>query len=240
MSYINDALRKAQSEKNSRYGHYGNMIRTGPVAGKDHAFGRRTIGLAVLVVVLLCGGVAFYVYQNHGAAISVREQPAAHPATGPDAGASPVAERLIDKKWEAPVVDLTAKAAHIYRDALDRQRQGRLTEAATLYEKTLTLDPEHIHALNNLGVIYMSQNKNDQAVNVFTRAIACKKDYVDPYYNLACLYARLNKMDDAFNSLKKAASINVEILEWAGKDADLKNLRKTPDFKSLIEIRGNQ
>jgi Flp pilus assembly protein TadD len=46
-----------------------------------------------------------------------------------------------------------------YAQALQRQREGKLEEAKSLYKKVVKIDRRNIQALNNLGVIYMSQEK---------------------------------------------------------------------------------
>jgi tetratricopeptide (TPR) repeat protein len=135
---------------------------------------------------------------------------------------------------------LHAEAARFYREALTLQRKGRFAEAESLYEKTLSLDPKHALALNNIGVVYMSQNRNGLAVKAFRRAIFYKKDYADPYYNLACLQAKWQNIDPAMRHLKTAISINREIADWARQDQDLNNLHASPEFRSLIEKRGNE
>ncbi len=82
-------------------------------------------------------------------------------------------------------------------EALTAQRRGDHKRAEDLYQQALMLDPGHVRALNNLGVLFMDQKKKREAVALFDRAIVLKKDYVDPYYNLACLYARMDEIDES-------------------------------------------
>ncbi len=85
-----------------------------------------------------------------------------------------------------------------------RPAQRGCPGAEALYQRVLALDPGHVRALNNLGVIWMEQRKREAAIALFSRAIILKKDYVDPYYNLACLYARANEIDESLWYLKVA------------------------------------
>jgi len=139
-------------------------------------------------------------------------------------------------KGEKPVL---REAEARYQEALIAQRKGDFRKAKELYRKVLTLDPGHVKALNNLGVIYMGQKMRGKAIAAFGRAVVLKKDYVDPYYNLACLYAQTNEIDESLWYLKVAMTINGDVKNWAGKDADLKNIVASPAFKKMIEGREN-
>ena len=97
------------------------------------------------------------------------------------------------------------------------------------------LDPGHVRALNNLGVLYMDQKKKREAVALFNRAIGLKKDYVDPYYNLACVYARVDEIDESLKYLKMAMAINKDVKNWAERDADMKIVVTTEEFKKILE-----
>jgi tetratricopeptide (TPR) repeat protein len=126
-----------------------------------------------------------------------------------------------------------------YGEALLAQRKGDLKRAEALYQKVLTLDSGHVRALNNLGVVYMAQKKREKAIAVLGRAVVLKKDYVDPYYNLACLYAQTNEIHESLWYLKIAATIDGNVINWVKKDADMKNVVSSPEFKKLMEGQKN-
>ena len=126
-----------------------------------------------------------------------------------------------------------------YTEALAAQRRGDVPGAEALYRRVLALDPDHVRALNNLGVIRMEQKKREAAIALFSRAIILKKEYVDPYYNLACLYARANEIDESLWYLKVAVAINGDVKNWAEKDADMRNVVASPAFKKIREGQKN-
>ena len=126
-----------------------------------------------------------------------------------------------------------------YKEALAAQRNGDVPGAEALYQKVLALDPDHVRALNNLGIIRMEQNKREAAIALFSKAIIVKKEYVDPYYNLACLYARVNEIDESLWYLKVAMAINGDVRNWVEKDADMKNVAASPAFKKIREGQKN-
>jgi tetratricopeptide (TPR) repeat protein len=110
-----------------------------------------------------------------------------------------------------------------------------LEEAKSLYKKVVKIDPRNIQALNNLGVIYMSQKKYKWAIIHFNDALNIKNDYTDVHYNLACLYAQKNDVPQSLVYLKNAIEFNPEVRQWAKNDSDLKTLANLPEFKKLLE-----
>jgi tetratricopeptide (TPR) repeat protein len=126
-----------------------------------------------------------------------------------------------------------------YKEALSAQRRGDFKGAEALYQRVLVLDPGHVRALNNLGVICLGQKKRERAIDLFSKAIVLKKDYVDPYYNLACLYAQTNEIDESLWYLKVAMTINGDVKNWVEKDADMKNVLASPAFKKIMEGQKN-
>lgn len=129
----------------------------------------------------------------------------------------------------------STEAAGFYTEALGKQRENNMTAAEDLYNKVLAIEPNHVYALNNLGVIYMAKKKSDRAVELFNRALTLKRGYVDPYYNLACLYAQRSELGKSIEHLKLAAAINPEVMDWARNDTDLRAVSNTDAFKKLME-----
>ncbi|PKN10817.1 MAG: hypothetical protein CVU70_02075, partial [Deltaproteobacteria bacterium HGW-Deltaproteobacteria-5] len=91
-------------------------------------------------------------------------------------------------------------------------------------------------SLNNLGVIFMQQNKYREAIASFNDALDKQSNYVDAHYNLACLYARKNDTKNSMHFLKKAIGFNPEAIQWAIRDNDLKTLANLPEFKKLVQV----
>jgi tetratricopeptide (TPR) repeat protein len=255
MSYINDALRKAQRERDSRYERFGGIITSGPDRRPGQPRKRRVaVGVAVMLLVLIPAGLllAVYVLQQPSpvkkgtfprltAGNSATSQSATPPVAREaiPAGTVPKGPPAETTTVATDGTPLHGEAELRYQEALSAQRKGDIPKAEALYQKVLTLDPGDVRALNNLGVILMGQRKRERAVALFGKAIVLKKDYVDPYYNMACLYAQANEIDESIWYLKVAMTINGEVKNWAEKDADMKNVVASPAFKKIREGQKN-
>ena len=107
--------------------------------------------------------------------------------------------------------------------------------AERLYVTILKIDPKFVTAMNNLGVIYMSQNKYENAQQLFRNAISINTNYVDPYYNLACIHTLSGDMAKGLDYLKKAIALKKDVKNWAKNDKDLDKLRYSSEFAELME-----
>jgi tetratricopeptide (TPR) repeat protein len=299
MSYINDALRKAQQAKDGRYDRYSGII-SGLPGPRSHRR-RKWIIAAVSMTLMLA---AFFVWlattghqerpvalrqqtpeqavtagqaqlpatvepaapvaqateaESSTAAIKVDSAtPAARTAivepaptvarTEPVGSAAPAkgtaqaesAAKATGVRTAAPAAPPAAvtsplpEVGTLYREALTAQRNKKAEVAERLYRRILTLDAQHVEAMNNLGVLYMGQGRQEQAVALFSKAIAAKKDYIDPYYNLACLYAQRKDASKSLAYLKSAIAIDRAVIDWVKTDMDMKDIRDLEAFKKLM------
>jgi tetratricopeptide (TPR) repeat protein len=235
MSYINEALRKAQKDKDNRYERFGGVIVPSPEGPNRPRKRRVIVGTAVALVILVSAVLLFAVYGLQQTSARPKGAPPP-PATIAEKPSPKATERAIRPPDGSPV---TREADVRYQEALIAQRVGDLRRAEALYEKVLALDPGHVRTLNKLGVLYMGQKKREKAIAVFGRAVVLEKDYVDPYYNLACLYAQTNEIDESLWYLKVAVSIDGGVINWVKKDADMKNVAASPEFKKIMEGQKN-
>jgi tetratricopeptide (TPR) repeat protein len=245
MSYINKALKKAQRQKDSQYQRYdGVLSRQGEKTNRFPGRALWWVGLSVIVGLLAFASYSWFDSKNQQpleakkkepektVRTPVRQKPVAA-TVKKDARQKPVAtpvKKNVTKKISAP----DAKA--LYERARVFHKNGRLTNAKRLYQETLKVDPGYVDALNNLGVIFIHEKNYDAARQNFEKAIRVKPDHVDPYYNLACVYALMGETKPAIAHLKRAASLDRNVIKWAREDTDLKNLRGIPEFEEIIRI----
>ncbi len=211
MSYIHEALLKAQKEKDKRYPRYQRIF----LAPKDKRgiFSIRPVWLISLFVILLAFTLYSWLDSRGKKAIS------AHKDLKPE----------VSSRSEINAKDFYDRGRHFYKI-------GRLKDARRLYQKALMLDPGYIYALNNLGVIYLQEGSYSEARKSLENAIELKPEYVDPYYNLACLYAIKGEVKKSLGHLKTAVSLDKSVREWAREDIDLQNLRGMPGFEEIIKV----
>ena len=210
MSYIHEALQKAQKEKDVRFPKYKRILLG--TKGKQNIFFSRTLWLVSLLVILLA--FTFYSWFDFRYEKTL-SAPKNH-------------ETEVSHNKES-----TLNFADIYEKGKYFQKIGRLREAQGFYQQALTIEPGNVFVLNNLGVIYIQLRNYSKARNNLESAIRLKPEYVDPYYNLACLYALKGKVVESLQNLKKAISLNKSAREWAQTDRDLQNMRSMPEFKEI-------
>lgn len=229
MSYITTALKRAHRAHDERYLPYREIILARPrgrVRGK-----KRLIAVICLASLVLLASTAFslivYFGQENGG--NGGESPispsAAHRARVELAGRQP--ERLAP---ESPARETEI----LFQAGLRQQQAGSLEEAETLYRRAIEADPKNLDALNNLGVLCMSQLRDAEAIDIFTQLIDVKGDWADPYYNLACLYSRQGNVPRSLWNLRVALWMNRELKEWARTDPDLAPLRSRPQYEKIV------
>ena len=228
MSHIHDALKKAQDEKDSLYGHYGEIISP---SGNRKALGGGTwkAGAAIVVIFLAIALFALLQYEAFSPEKEKRE-PKAESAASQTATVPRKPVPVVKPRVREPTIE------GWYREALARQQKNDLQKAEEIYKKILRVNADYAPAINNLSVIYMAQQKNTEAKAGFERAIQLKIDYADPYYNLACLYAKGENIPESLKYLALAIRYNEKARDWAKSDGDLQRLRGSKDFEQLVGI----
>jgi len=244
MSHIDNALKKAQEEKDNIYHRYSRIT---PVATRKNNTGRKAGQVIVTAVAFISlVAIVLLVFENNARDkkkdvtphknIVVEKASILRQTTGTSARKPGGHVVAVDRDVAVP--DASEKAGqresnanNLYKKALDWYQKGNLDKAGKEYKKVLSIEPEHVFALNNLGVICMSRKEYKKAADLFRKAIGLKADYVDPYYNLACLYSLSGNISKSLYYLKMAVSINNSVKNWAKNDRDLRNVRESVEFK---------
>lgn len=210
MSYIHEALKKAQKEKEARHHAYHGVLST--PGYRLRFFSGKALWLTSFLLVSL----AFMSYLW----LPSRDTQAPVPEmAGPRL--TPQPENIVH-----PMA--------LYERAKSFQKRGQLQAAKQLYEETLSVDPDHIEALNNLGVIQIHEGNYSAARASFEKAVRLKPGYVDSHYNLACLSALGGEQSQGLVYLRKAVMLDPSVRDWARRDADLENLRRVPEFEAIV------
>lgn len=214
MSYIHQALKKAQAQRDETMGREeGIPLRPRPARPR---LGKRTLIAAALLGMVPLAFV-LYSWLDREAARSQGRIPQKVAAADP-----------------APVPEERADVEALYQAGRRHQTGGRSAEAKVLYEQALLADPGHVPSLNNLGVILMAEKAYSEARIRLEKAVRLDPGYADACYNLACLSALTDQPTQGLRYLQRAISLNPKVREWAKIDADLRRLRKEPAFKEMV------
>ncbi len=239
MSYINDALKKAQQDKDNRYSHYDGVIPQLP-----ERRGRSWNKWAFAVFSVALAAVLIWMVVNYGFVLPFASKKEPHLQAG--AGAGPAQKPAVvqttpgepSRTAESPAETTRPPlpdAQALYQEALAAQRNKKIAVSEWLYRRVLAIDARHVEAMNNLGVLYLAQRKQDQALEMFNQAISLKADYADPYYNLSCLFAQRKNAARSLEHLEKAIALNGDVIQWAKDDRDLKHITASEAFRKLME-----
>ena len=219
MSYIHEALNKAQKKRDWGYQKYGGIL---TATGKERSLLKnRTVWLSFLTLVIIFIAFMLYSWLDF---------------TGPEITAT--TEHDHKKPAAVPRSESIVDANKLYGKARLFHKSGRLQDARRLYQETLKADPGHVDALNNLGVIDIHENDFLAARNRFEKAVRLNPGGVNSYYNLACVYALSGDVSQSLAHLRKALSLDQSVRDWARRDTDLRNLHGTAGFEQIISDPG--
>lgn len=95
-------------------------------------------------------------------------------------------------------------ADRLYRRAKKLSEEGALRDAVGVYRELLTLDPNHLRAHNNLGVLYDRMGDHRAALTEYLAAEALDPDDVRLQCNIAAMQASLGHYREAKERLEQA------------------------------------
>jgi predicted O-linked N-acetylglucosamine transferase (SPINDLY family) len=91
--------------------------------------------------------------------------------------------------------------------ALQHHQSGRLAEAEKIYRQILAVDPRHIDALHNLGVLAGQAGHHDRAVVRIRQAIALNPGYAEAHCNLGHALIYKGCLDEAITACREAIAL---------------------------------
>ena len=133
----------------------------------------------------------------------------------------------------SPIITVCYKLAELYR------ARGRTNEAIDHYEKALLINPESEQTLHNLAILYAAEEDFERALSSLQKMRGLNPDDPDVYYNIACIYSRQGKIDEAVENLSGAINRGFDNQDALMTDTDLKNVRETEYYRSIISGGNN-
>ncbi len=133
-------------------------------------------------------------------------QPA--PGDWPGAFAAIQAQLAAEHARRPTIAPPETDADWLFRQAVEHQRHGRLTDALTLYDSAISAKPNVAVAYYNRGVVLHLMGKVEDALRSYDRAIALQPDKVEAHYNRAIALKALGRLEEAARSYDQAIALN--------------------------------
>jgi protein O-GlcNAc transferase len=97
--------------------------------------------------------------------------------------------------------------------ALQHHQAGRLHDAEQLYRQILAHEPEHVDAIQNLGIIAQQVGRIDMAVELIRRVIVLRPNYAEAHSNLGNALKDLGRFDEAIVACRRAIALRPDLAE---------------------------
>jgi tetratricopeptide (TPR) repeat protein len=110
--------------------------------------------------------------------------------------------------------------------AASLHRQGRLQEAAALYQAVLRAERDHFDALHGLGILRCQQGRYQEARSLLRRALRRVPQSATAEYNLAVACEQLRDFDEAAQHYGKALALQPDFFQ---ANVNLGNILKAQD-----------
>ena len=89
-----------------------------------------------------------------------------------------------------------------------RQKQGRLNDVISIYQKIIEIDPKDIKAQLELGLSYVQNGNIVKAKEIEKKIQELRKESAEAPYLMGIIYFNERKIDEAMASLQKSMKIN--------------------------------
>ena len=130
-----------------------------------------------------------------------------------------------------------------YENSLSRM--GRKAEAENVRDRMtgvlrqqLELVPEDVRARILLASNLAFAGEAEESIRQLQTAVALRPNDGNILYNAACTYGVLGRKAEALEALTKAFAAGYGLRDWAAKDTDLECLHDEPEFRKLVDVRG--
>ena len=131
-----------------------------------------------------------------------------------------------------------------FSQALQNHKKNNLQVAENLYNETLKLNPNHVDAHNNLGVILLQSGELQKAKSCFEKTIEINPSNASAHNNLGVIFKNLAEFQKAKGCYEKAIEINPSYASAYNNLGivfkKLKELQKAKNcFEKTIKINPN-
>ena len=82
-----------------------------------------------------------------------------------------------------------------------------LNKAIKSYELAINIKPDYVEAYNNIGVIFQSQRKFEQALSIIKKAISFNSNFPEAFYNAGVALRELGDINEAILYYNRAIKL---------------------------------
>jgi tetratricopeptide (TPR) repeat protein/SAM-dependent methyltransferase len=107
----------------------------------------------------------------------------------------------------------SGESGRLLAAAIRCHEAGSLIEAERHYRGVLSVDPGHVGALRNLGMLMIQTDRYDMAVDLIGKALARNSRLPDAHYHLALALEALGRLDGAAVHYVEALSLKPDYVE---------------------------
>ena len=118
-----------------------------------------------------------------------------------------------------------------YNEGNKNFRAGKYEEAIINYKKAFHHNKNFKEATINLSTAYMKNSDFDTALKTLQKGIMLDPKNPHIHYNYACYYSLIGQPKASLKKLKEAIELGFDQFMQIQTDPDLKNLRKSDEFK---------
>ena len=91
--------------------------------------------------------------------------------------------------------------------AVQNQQKNNLQVAENLYKETLKINPNHVDAHNNLGIVFKELGEHQKAIDCYEKAIQTNPNHAAAHNNLGVVFDELGEYKKAKNCYQKVTQI---------------------------------
>lgn len=137
--------------------------------------------------------------------------------------------------------DNLRRAEELYSRACDKKALGEFDSAIRLFKEALSLNPDYVEALNNLGNVYSGQGEYKKGLIYFKRALELNSEEPILLNNAGICYMECKNFDTALECYTKAINNNPQFYPAYSNCGKLFLLRGDPKsakkyFEQALEI----
>lgn len=122
----------------------------------------------------------------------------------------------------------------LFNEAQEMASRGRFDEAKRIYAQILSEKPDHLEALNNLGLIYLKEGLRKEALSLFGKSLSLKTNYPKAYNNIGVILAQEGENKLAEEYFKKAIELEGGIEPYINLANLLRSEKRQEEAERLL------